>query len=88
MYPLQRHWRLATRIAGAAMLAVLVAGCVYAPPPQAYSYAPGYAYTPGYSYYPYAYPAPAYGGVTLGFGDGGWYRHGWHHEDWDDHDWH
>jgi hypothetical protein len=65
--------RAIVHIAGAAALALLVAGCVYAPPPG-YAYAPGYAYSP----YAYAYPAPVYGSVSLGFWGGGWHHHRWH----------
>jgi hypothetical protein len=59
---------------------VLLAGCVYAPPP---AYPPGYYAYPSYPAYPgypaYAYPYPAYptypaypvGEVGVGFGFGG-----------------
>lgn len=60
---------------GAVVAAALLGlgGCVVAPAPYAYSYAPG-AYAPGYA----VYPPP----VTLGFGVGECFNCGWHHHYW------
>ena len=57
-------------ILAAALLAL--AGCVVAPAPGPYAYAPGYSYAPGYYYGP-----PAIGAVDVGIGCCGYgYRHG------------
>ncbi|HJT06420.1 MAG TPA: hypothetical protein VJ747_05830 [Stellaceae bacterium] len=66
-------------LAAAAVLAVSLGGCVYAPPPPAagYAYAPDAYYYPYYSPYYYApgyYYPPVYGSVGFGFGFAG-HRH-------------
>src|SRR5689334_23345558 len=52
--------------------ALVLAGCVYAPP---YDYGYGYGYGPPGYYYPapayYYYPTPAFGSVGFFFGSGG-----------------
>ncbi len=67
--------RLSRVAAVGAMLAAL-GGCVVAPAPAGYAYAPGY-YAPGYYYAP-AYPVyPAYPPVSVGLGFG--FGFGGHH---------
>jgi hypothetical protein len=46
-----------------------LSGCVVAPPPPGYAYAPGYYY-PGYYYGP---------SVSVGIGGGCCWHGGWHH---------
>jgi hypothetical protein len=46
-----------------------LSGCVVAPPPPAYGYAPGYAYAPG----------PYYYGPPVAVGIGGCWGCGWGH---------
>lgn len=59
-------------VVASTVLALPLAGCVYAPPPGPY----GYAYAPGY------YGPPAYGSVYVGGGYGGGYGGGWGHRGW------
>jgi len=74
----------ALRLAGLAVALLSLGACYYYPPPPAAYAAPGYAapgpyygdpYAAAPGYYPYFYP-PVYGGLSFGFGDGG-FRHHW-----------
>lgn len=65
-----------------AAAAAALAGCVVAPPPAGYAYAPAPTYYyPGYSYYAPGYYYPPAVGLNLGFRFGGDRdRHwGWRH---------